>query len=371
MASLNLMKFLSLAFLLAVATSCSTGSTTAVKGLYWLDNPVFPSSAIDTSLFTHVYYAFIEPNNVTYKLDISNSTATTLTTFTNSFLINSVKTLISIGGSNTAAIFANIASNVTTRATFINSTIDVARTFGFDGVDLDWEFPRSSNEMNDLAQLFQEWRHAIAVEASAAGRPPLLLTAAVYFAVDFFLSGTPRTYPVASINQNLDWVNVMSYDLHGSWENKTGAPSALFDPKSNVSVAYGLQSWIRVGALPQKMVMGLVLYGRTWQLQDPSVHGIGAPAVGSGPGLDGAMAFFQVLDFKNETGANVVYDVETLSVYCYNGSSWIGYDDPLTVTVKVGFAQSLSLRGYFFWAAGYDSSDWKISTQASKAWILA
>lgn len=173
-------------------------------------------------------------------------------------------------------------------------------------------------------------------------------------------------YPVESINQNLDWVNVMSYDLRGSWANETGAPAGLFDPKGNLSAASGLVSWIRVGVLPEKIVMGLPLYGRTWRLREPSEHGIGAPAVGSGPGLDGAIAYFQVLDFNNETGASVVRDVDTVSVYSYSGTSWIGYDDPFTVRVKVGFARSLSLRGYFFWVAGLDTSDWKISTQGKQ-----
>jgi len=168
---------------------------------------------------------------------------------------------------------------------------------------------------------------------------------------------------VGSINDNLDWINVMSYDLNGPWSNRTGPPAGLFDPKSNASVDYGLRSWIQGGVIPKKVVMGLPLYGRTWQLLDPSVHGIGAPSVGAGTGLDGAMALFQVLEFNNETGANVVYDEETASVYSYSGSNWVGYDDPVTVAVKVGFAQSLYLRGYFFWAAGLDTSDWKISTQ--------
>ena len=112
--------------------------------------------------------------------------------------------------------------------------------------------------------------------------------------------------------------------------------------------------------------MGIPLYAMTWQLRDPSVNGVRAPAVGPGPGLNGAMAYFQVEDFNNRTSANVVHDVETVSVYSYSGSSWVGYDDPLTVTVKVGFAQILSLRGYFFWAAGFDTSDWKVSTQGKQ-----
>ncbi|KAK7265132.1 hypothetical protein RJT34_32748 [Clitoria ternatea] len=348
----------------AVTVLWAIATTTAIKGIYWLEQPEFPPSAINTSLFTHVFYAFLQPNNKTYELNISDSTATSLTTFTNTFRAKTapITTLISIN--TDATLFALIASNPSTRAIFINSTIHVARTFHFHGVDLDWEFPQTFDQMNHLAQLLHEWRAAIAAESVATCRKPLLLTAAVYFAANFFLSKAPSlTYPIHSINENVDWVNVMAYDLHGSWSNKTGAPAGLFDPESNVSVDFGLRSWIQGGVHPEKLVMGLPLFGRTWQLRDPNVHGIGAPAVGSGPGLDGAMGFFQVMDFNNKTGARVVHDMETGSVYSYSGSYWVGYDDPLTVAVKVGYAQALSLGGYFFWAAGLDTTDWKISTK--------
>ncbi|CAJ1944770.1 unnamed protein product [Sphenostylis stenocarpa] len=363
-----MLRFLFLPIFFVITVSSSTSD---IKAIYWLQQPLFPPSAINTSLFTHVYYAFLAPNNATYELHVSNSTAANLATFT-ATLRPSVATLISIGGANSdAALFAVIAFNATARAAFINSTIAVARAFGFHGVDLDWEFPRTANEMNGLGQLFKEWRAAIFAEAASTSREPLLLTAAVYFSFDYFLSETTSLrYPVCSINDNLDWVNVMSYDLHGPWSNRTGPPAGLFDPKSNASVSYGLQSWIRGGVIPKKIVMGLPLYGRTWQLLDPSVNGIGAPTFGAGPGLDGSMALFQVLEFNNETGANVVHDKKTASVYSYSGGYWVGYDDPVTVAVKVAFAQSLYLRGYFFWAAGLDTSDWKISTQAQSSWML-
>ncbi|KAI9125740.1 hypothetical protein K1719_003158 [Acacia pycnantha] len=220
--------------------------------------------------------------------------------------------------------------------------------------------------MENLDLLLQDWRNAILNDANSRGQPPLLLTAAVYFAVDFFLSTTRRPYPVASINNNMDWINVMFYDYHGSWRNDTGPLASLFDPKSDVSTKYGLNSWVQAGLYPNKITMGVPLYGRTWELKDPNVHGFGAPAVGVGPG-NGALAYFQVASFNRRTGATVVHDVDTVSVYSYSGTSWISYDDARTVTTKIGFAQAFGLRGYFFWAAGFDG-DGKISRQASKAW---
>lgn len=364
-AKLKFEKLFLIAVLLAMTTRSTTALSSVVKGAYWFEQSTLPASDIDSSLFTHIYYAFLMPNNVTHKLQVSNSTAISLMGFMNSLSTKSppLKTLISIGGgSGDPAVFAQIASNTTSRKTFINSAIQVARSFGFDGLDLDWEYPQNSTEMDNLDLLLNDWRCAILDDAKSSGRRPLLLTSAVYFAAEFFLSNTSRAYPAASINVNMDWINVMSYDYHGSWNNDTGAIASLFDPNKNVNTVYGLQSWIWAGVNPQKIVMGLPLYGRTWELKDPNVHGFGAPSVGVGPG-NGTIAFFQVEEFNSQTGATVVYDVDTVSVYSYSGTTWIGYDNPLTATAKIGFAQALGLRGYFFWAAGFDN--WKISKQGN------
>ncbi|KAI6679194.1 hypothetical protein NL676_033075 [Syzygium grande] len=362
-------------FSIAAAEGAVAASTpvAAVKGAYypsWLLSSLPPSS-IETKLFTHILYAFLSPSNSTYKFEVSDSMAPLLSNFTAALRKKDppVKTLISIGGaSDGPTLFATIAASASTRKLFIDSSIEVARKYGFDGLDLDWEMPENPKQMADLGLLFQEWRSAMKREAKATGRPPLLLTAAVYFAVDFFLSGTYRMYPVASINKNLDWINVMCYDYHGSWNTSaTGAQAAFFDPNSNISSSYGLGSWIRAGLQRKKVVMGLPLYGRTWKLKDPNVHGIGAPAVGLGPGNDGVLTYSQVETFNKENDATVKYDVTTVSTYSFQGTSWVGYDDVVSTAVKVRLARALGIRGYFFWALSYDK-EWRISTQAYRAW---
>ncbi|KAM1201231.1 hypothetical protein FF1_017523 [Malus domestica] len=119
---------------------------------------------------------------------------------------------------------------------------------------------------------------------------------------------------------------------------------------------------------PAKLVMGLALYGRSWELQNLKTHSFGAIAIGPGPGA-GMLFYHQVETLLNQSGATVVYDMDTVFVYLYNGSTWVSYDDAFTTAAKIGFAQALGLRGYFFWALSFDS-DWKISAQASKSWIL-
>ncbi|KAK2993656.1 hypothetical protein RJ640_009471 [Escallonia rubra] len=345
-----------------------------VRGAYWPSwvYHEFPPSAIKTTLFTHIYYAFLMPN-VTYKFDIIDSTALMLKNFTSTLHSSNppLKTLFSIGGANNGReLFSRMSSNSSSRKVFIDSTIEVAREFGFDGIDLDWEFPQTKEEMDNFGLLLHEWRAEVEKEAEATCRPPLLLSAATYFAVDFFIDEVYRSYPVGSVSENLDWINAMCYDYHGSWDTSaTGAQAALYDPKSNVSTSYGLLSWIKAGFPRKKLIMGLPLYGRSWKLKDPMAHGVGAPAVGLGPGELGVMTYSEVEKFNRETNVTVVYDSATISMYSVSGTSWIGYDDVRSTTAKILFAQTLGLRGYYFWTVNGDH-EWKISKAASKSWII-
>ncbi|GLT85385.1 hypothetical protein SLE2022_035760 [Rubroshorea leprosula] len=356
---------------LSFSVGCFTASASAVKAAYWPSGSSSPPSAIDTSLFTHIYYAFLMPNNVTYNLEISNSKALILSNFTTTLHHKKppVKALFSIGGGGSdSSVFARMVSSPVSRKAFINSALEVARNLGFDGMDLDWEFPENPKQMLDLSILFNEWREAIKAEAKATHRAPLLLTAAVYYSVDFLIFGGRRSYPVQSINRNLDWINAMCFDFHGSWNtSKTGAHAALYDPNSNISTSYGLTSWVKAGVYPEKVVMGLPLYGRTWKLKDPNQHKIGSDAVGLGPGDDGVLTFAQVENFNRRTNATVAYDPVYVAAYSFVGTSWIGYDDVRSTTIKVKYALGHGLRGYFFWAVSYDS-EWKVSSAASRAW---
>ncbi|KAI3811290.1 hypothetical protein L1987_21011 [Smallanthus sonchifolius] len=178
-----------------------------------------------------------------------------------------------------------MASGHDSRKSFIRATIQVARKFDSDRVDLDWEYPQTQTDMNNFGLLLAEWRVAVNEEAMFTCKPRLLLSAATYYNPEVMFDNVHRMYLVESINKSLDWINAMCYDYHGSWDvTATGTLAALYDTNSNVITSYGLQSWIKAKIQQEKLVMGLTLYGRTWRLTDPSSRGIGAPAVGLGPG---------------------------------------------------------------------------------------
>lgn len=130
----------------------------------------------------------------------------------------------------------------------------------------------------------------------------------------------PQSYPVKSINANLDWVNVMCYNYCGNWDTtKTGAHAAWSNP-NGMSTRFALKSWIDAGVRRDKLVMGLPLYGYSWKLKDPRSNGIGAAAVGVGPGDNGIMTYSEVERFNGENkNAKFVNDKETVSAYSCAG----------------------------------------------------
>lgn len=329
-----------------------------VKAAYWPAFDGFPAILIDTSYFTHIYYAFLLPEPETFKLNITPFDQTKLSEFRSAIRSKNppVKTILSIGGGgNNSTVFSEMVSAYKSRAAFISSTIATARAYDFDGVDLDWEFPADDLDMSNLAILYSEWSTALTSEATVTSRRRLLLTSAVHYS-PVLTDGDTRMYPIETINHHVDWINPMCFDYHGKWENVTGAPAALY---GNISTSGGIGAWIESGLDPIKLVMGLPLYGHSWTLQDPNVNSIGAPAVGVGPG-GGLLTYSQIVDFNSGKLAVSRFDSGTVSYYSYLNDSWVGYDDTASIQLKVVFAKMHGLGGYFFWALGQDR-DWALS----------
>ncbi|KAF8033792.1 hypothetical protein BT93_C0145 [Corymbia citriodora subsp. variegata] len=373
-----------------------------VKGGSWFPDSGITPSDIDSTLFTHLFCAFADLNASTNQVVISSANAQSFAAFTGDVQQKnpSVLTLLSIGGgSSNATDFATMASQSSSRKTFIDSSIALARSSGFHGLDLDWGSPDTEDKMANLGLLLREWRAAVSAEAANSGEDALLLSAAVQYSPHYW---SPTDYPVAAMAASLDWINVMAYDFFApNWSSTTGPLAALYNPASRelqhhfpfkaysvkvviflIYAAFeivapfnlgnglsgddGVSAWIQAGMPAKQIGLGIPFYGSAFTLADANNHGYFAPINGSAISSEGMIQYNQITKYISLNNATTVYNSMVVYAYCYSGRTWISYDDKQTISTKVAYAKGRGLRGYFAWHVAGDDN-WVLSQAAQEA----
>lgn len=249
---------------------------------------------IDPFLCTHLIYAFVGiSTNGTIRildpwLDLEDNWGLgTMRRFNDLKTVNpSLKTLVAVGGWNEGSqTFSTVAQNAILRSRFAKDAAAFCTYHGFDGLDVDWEYPgqRDGDPTVDREN-FVALLSDLKVEFSKRG---LLLTAAVAAAE----SSASISYNIPEISKYLDFINLMTYDLHGPWESKTGhnaplyvGPHDLTPTQKQLNVNSSVSYWLQRGAPAAKINLGVAFYGRSFTLRSASEHDVGAPTNGPGQG---------------------------------------------------------------------------------------
>ncbi|KAL3744225.1 hypothetical protein ACJRO7_013475 [Eucalyptus globulus] len=350
----------------------SSEAQTWVKSGYFYAGNEIPVSDIDSSLFSHLICAFAYIDSSTYQLSVNSSTEQFFSTFTSTVKRKnpSITTLLSVwaaawAGREDPSAFVSMLGESSSRMSFIESTIGKARLYGFSGVDLYGVLPSRSINMTNLSALLREWRDAVDEESRKSGKPPLLLVMAVYCQPIF----NSVSYPLDSIQRNLDWVHLNAYDYHLPTRERFALPhAALFDPASQNNTDFCI-TWLLTRRFPaRKLVLGLPYHGYAWQLQDSSADAIGHPAVGHAVTTDGSFGYKAIKSYVRDSGygASPVYDGTYVVNLFRKGSVWINFDDVEAIRAKVTYAKEKGLLGYSVFQVGNDQN-WVLSRTAQEA----
>ncbi|XP_023313935.1 chitinase-3-like protein 1 [Trichogramma pretiosum] len=303
-----------------------------------------PPQNIDPNLCTHIIFSFVAPDGNGGVSAPNKNMLDELRSLKNKN--PNLKIMVAVGGASTSGSFSPSVSSPDVLQRFVDNLYNLVKQYGLDGIDLDWEYP-SQAEKENFSQLTRKLKERLSQDN-------LLLSAAVY-SVNLEHG---RGYDIPEISKNLDFINLMTYDLRGAWAPATEINAPLYDGSSEITVDGSVRYWLKSGAPAEKLILGIPFYGRAFTTNGQS-KGVGTPA--SGPGAPGPISQEGGVLNYNEICSNIKNDhweeffEESQKVpYAVKGNQWVGYDNPRSINEKVNYAQKNGLGGMMVWAIHQD-----------------
>jgi len=292
-----------------------------------------------------------------------------------------LKIVISIGGWTGSTWFSDAALTPQSREKFVNDCIDkfiygnlprgnnaggngVAAGI-FNGFDFDWEFPviggdegihHNKNDRENLSELITLFRKKLDVLKSG-----FLLTEAIPAGRNILMN-----FNLLKDQTILNWYNVMTYDFHGSWDDRADHHTNLFSSHADAkfkgikesfagSVLFLIDS---MGVSPDKIVPGASFYGVGWKVRDTANNGLfqlGNVAKGIS---DLGFNDYKDLSSLMKKGYRYYWDNYAMAPWIFNphDSTFWSFDDPVSVALKTQFVYAHNLHGLMFWDISADDS---------------
>lgn len=129
----------------------------------------------------------------------------------------------------------------------------------------DWEYPVADDrggvkaDYNNLVQLCSEIKTAF--DRVDPGWELTITLPSSYWYL--------RGFNIEILQKDVDWFNIMSYDIHGLWDQKSVWTGPFLKGHTNLTeIDEGLDLLWRNGILPEKVVMGYGFYGRSFTMTD-------------------------------------------------------------------------------------------------------
>ena len=321
-------------------------------------------AVIHPEKLTHINFSFAHIADGRAVLDMPGSAKDLATLRALKKTKPRLKVLVSVGGW-TADGFSDAALTDASRHAFAVSVIQMLRDNDLDGVDLDWEYPGQGaagikyreEDKGDFTLLLKTLRHELDTAGAATqhtGANHYLLT----------IAAADREYfyhvEVSRLHVYVDWINEMAYDFFNSLTPTTGHHAGLYRSKfgapTDRTADAAVKQYLAAGVPADKIVLGVPFYGRAFAGVTAKNHGIDQP-------YERFQDFYSYDDlvqkFIGKEGYIRYWDAEAQVPYLWNEASrsFISYEDPQSLGIKVCYVRDQHLGGVMFWELKLDRND--------------
>ena len=320
---------------------------------YWVQD-AFPPQDLDLETFTHINHSFAWPDE---EGGIESPAGFFDPSIADHIHNNNRKFILALGGWGHTEGFVSSTSTYELRSTFISSIIDKIIAYGYDGVDIDWEYPQTTQQKNNLTYFIEELDSVL-----YDFDPELLITMAVPIS-----NWSGQWLDMSALRPHVDFFNAMTYDIHGSWSSNAGHNSPLYQSPpgdADGSVETGINYLVNTRGLPEnKINMGIPFWGKKYNAS--TINGSFTGSV-----ID--MYYSEILPL---IGNGWTYEWDNIAKCPFlvkeDQSKIITFDDPISIQHKCEFAQSRNLGGVMVWALGYDdmNSEESLTESINSHWL--
>ncbi len=315
---------------------------------------------IDFTALTHIIHFSLVPNT-----DGSlNSSANSLTSANATSLVAAAhaagkKAIVCVGGANSESGFQG-ATTTGNLSTFVHNLTNFAATYGYDGIDLDWE-PMTADDYAPFTNLVNSLRAAL----DTFPQHKLLTVAALGYSTAP-IPGEAEMF--ASLQSKFDQINIMTYDLSGPWGGwVTWHNAPIYDgnyrfPSTGglVPSCYGnVTNFVANGIASSKIGIGVAFYGYVWAggagtstggAALPRQTWTTAPTVSQISYYSLMSTYFQSNLYTWDSAAQAAY--LSIDQTGSTNDKFISYDDEHTCEAKVSFARNMHIGGVMIWELG-------------------
>ncbi|CAK7203033.1 hypothetical protein SEUCBS139899_005762 [Sporothrix eucalyptigena] len=310
--------------------------------------------------FTSINFAFVFFDPETFTITSMDANAASLYSRFTSLKSKKpgLQTFISVGGWSftdpgvTQTAFSRMASSASYRDAFIRSIVQFMDTYGFDGVDLDWEYPGADDRGGVAADTANFVALVSQMKTVFGGKYGLTVTLPTSY---WYL----QHFDVVGLQPHVDWFNLMAYDLHGTWDSASVYVGPFVAPHTNLTeIDAALDLLWRAGVDPGHVVLGQGWYGRSFTLESPGCNtpnGVcrfsGAAQPGPCSEAAGILDYQEIASLVASQHMTPTWD-KTAGVkwITWNHDQWVSYDDADTFNQKREFAGRRCLGGMMVWA---------------------